>query len=139
MKKFKSSRLEMFFKVIFSFENFSIITEKLLCWGAGLKICKLFKNSLQHRYSRNIAKFLRTVFLYNNSSGCSWQSYHSAVRPAGVSVLWFCASTSFQFWSKTFTNSSSNNSLLTRDKSISFLLDLIGHMLLISKQVLEKH
>ena len=26
-----------------------------------------------------------------------------AVKSTGVSVLWFCASTCFQFWSKTYT------------------------------------
>ena len=33
----------------------------------------------------------------------------------------------------------SNNSLLSCDKAISFLLDLIGHVLLILKYVLKKH
>ena len=33
----------------------------------------------------------------------------------------------------------SNNSLLSCDKTISFLLDLIGHVLLILKYVLKKH
>ena len=53
-------------------------------------------------------------------------------------VLWFCTSVCFQFWSKTFMKHCSNNSLLSRDRSISSLLDLIGHVLLISENVLEK-
>ena len=32
-----------------------------------------------------------------------------------------------------------NSSLLSRDKTISFLLDLTDHVLLISEYVLEKH
>ena len=87
----------------------------------------------------DIAKFLRIVFLYNTSGGCFWQSYHGTVKSAGVPVLWFRASTCFQFWSKTFTKRCTNNSLLSRDKTISSLLELIGHVLSISEYVLEKH
>ena len=85
------------------------------------------------------AKFLRIVFLYNTSSGCFWQSYHNTIKSAGVPVLWFRASTCFRFWSKTFMKHCSNNSLLSCDKTISFLLDLIGHVLLILKYILKKH
>ena len=60
----------------------------------------------------DIAKFLRKVYLYNTSGGCFWQSYHGTVKLARVPVLWFRASTCFQFWSKTFTKRWSNNSLL---------------------------
>ena len=56
------------------------------------------------------------------------------LKSAGVPFLWFCVSTYFQFWSKTFTKRCSNNYLLSRDKTISFLLDLIDHVLLISDQ-----
>ena len=83
----------------------------------------------------DIAKFLSIVFLYNTSGGCFWQSYHGTVKSAGVPVLWFRASTCFRFWSKTFTKRCSNNFLLSRDKTISSLLDLIGHVLLISEYV----
>ena len=86
-----------------------------------------------------IAKFLRIAFLYNTSCGCFWQSYHGTVKLAGVPVLWFRASTCFWFWSKIFMKRCSSNSLLSRDKTISSLLDLIGHMFLISEYVLEKH
>ena len=88
----------------------------------------------------DIAKFLRIVFLYNTSGGCFWQSYHGTVKSAGVPVLWFRASTCFQFRSKTFTECCLNNSLLSRDKTISSLLDLIGHVLfLIWEYILKKH
>ena len=48
----------------------------------------------------NISKFLRIVFLYNTTGGCFWQSYHSIVKPAGAPVLWFRASTCFNFGQK---------------------------------------
>ena len=57
----------------------------------------------------DIAKLLRILFLYNTSGGCFWQSYHSAVKSAGVLVLWFYTSTHFRLWSKTFTKHSSND------------------------------
>ena len=86
---------------------------------AGLKVCNFLKNRLQHR----CFLFLRIFLLCNNSGGCFWQSYHGTVKSAGVPVLWFRASTCFQFWSKTFTKRCTNNSLLSRDKS--FLLSWI--------------
>ena len=85
----------------------------------------------------DIVKSLRIIFLYNTSGGWFRQSYYGAVKSAGVPVLWFCASTCFRLWSKTFTKRCSNNSLLSRDKTISSLLELIGHVLLISEYVLE--
>ena len=54
-------------------------------------------------------------------------------------VLWFRASTCFRFWFKTFTKRCTNNTLLSCDKTISFLLEFICHVLSISKYVLEKH
>ena len=57
----------------------------------------------------DIAKFLRIAFLYNTSGGCFWQSYHGTLKSAGMPVLWFRASTCFQFWSKTFTKHCTNN------------------------------
>ena len=54
-------------------------------------------------------------------------------KSAGVPVLWFRASTCFRFWSKAFTKRCTNNSLLTRDKIISCLLELTGHVLSISE------
>ena len=56
---------------------------------------------------------------------------------AKVPVLWFHASTYFRFWSKTFTKRCTNNSLLSSDKTISWLLELIGHVHLISEYALE--
>ena len=130
LKKLKSSRLQMFFK-IGSIKNFAIFTGKHLCWG-------LFLIKLQV-LPVDIAKFLRIAFLCNTSGGCFWQSYHGTVKSAGVPVLWFRASTCFRFWSKTFTKSCTNNSLLSRDKTISSLLELISHVLSISEYVLETH
>ena len=117
-----------------------------------LKVCNFFKNRLRHRcFLWILQNLLRIAFWYNTSGGCFWQSYHGTVKSAGVPVLWFRASTCFQFWSKTFTKRCTNNSLLSRDKTISSLLELIGCMLivhllellnrinLISEHVLEKH
>ena len=56
-----------------------------------------------------------------------------------MSVLWICASTCFRFWSKPHTKLYTNNSLLSRDKTTSFLLELIDRVLSISEHVLEKH
>ena len=120
--------------------------------AATLKVCNFFKNRLRHRcFLWILQNLLRIAFWYNTSGGCFWQSYHGTVKSAGVPVLWFRASTCFQFWSKTFTKRCTNNSLLSRDKTISSLLELIGRMLivhllqllnrinLISEHVLEKH
>ena len=90
-------------------------------------------------FPKDIAKDLRIVFLYSTSGGCFWQSYHGTVKSPGVPVLWFRACTCFQFRSKTFTKRFTNNSLLSRDTTISSLLELTGHVLLTSEYVLEKH
>ena len=93
LKHSKSSCSQMFFK-IGSLKNFAIFTEKYLCWG-----------------------------LFSTSGCCLWQSYHSTVRSAGVSVLWFRASTCFRFWWKTCTKRCTNNSLLSREKQfLSWLI-----------------
>ena len=55
----------------------------------------------------------------NTSGGGFWQTYHSTIKSAGVFVLWFCASTFF--WMSFY--------LLSRDKTISSLLELIDHVL----------
>ena len=89
-------------------------------------------------FPEDIAKFWRLAVSYNTSNGCFWQSYHT-VKSAGVPVLCFRASTCFQFWSKTFTERCTNNSLLSCDKTISSLLELVGHVLSISEYVFEKH
>ena len=40
---------------------------------SGLKVCNFIKKRLQHRcFPVNIAKFLRTAFSQNTSSGCFW-------------------------------------------------------------------
>ena len=80
---------------------------------------------------------LESLFLYSTSGGCVWQSYHGTVKSAGVSGLWFCTSTCFQFWSKAFKKCCTNNFLPSLGKTIFSLLELIGHMLLISEYVLE--
>ena len=53
--------------------------------------------------------------------------------------FFFRSSMCFQFSSKTFTKRFTNNSLLSRDKTISSLLELICQVFSISEYVLEKH
>ena len=115
MKKLKGSRLLMFYKI-------GSIKKSVIFTGKHLRWCPL-----------------RIAFLYNPSGGCFWQSYHGTVKSAVVLVLLFRASTCFQFWSKPFVKRCTDNSLLSRDKTISSLLELIGHVLSISEYVLEKH
>ena len=56
----------------------------------------LLKRDLNNGFFRvNIVKFVQAAFLMNTSGGCFWQSYHSTVKSAGVSVLWFRASTRY--------------------------------------------
>ena len=55
----------------------------------------------------------------------------------GRPVLWFRAFTCFRFWPKTFTKRCTNNSLLLRHKTNSCLLELNGHVHLISEYVFE--
>ena len=74
-----NDRSQIFFK-IGVFKNFTIFTEKRLCWNlfliklcqvADLKACNLIKKRLQHRcFPLNIDKFLKTAFLQNTSDGC---------------------------------------------------------------------
>ena len=53
-------------------------------------------------------------------------------------MIWFRAFPYFRTWSKTYAKRWANNSLLPGDKTISFLLELIYHVLSISEYVLEK-
>ena len=90
------------------------------------------------QYSIDITWFGVSALLWNTSGDCFWQSYHGKVKAAGVTVLSFCATLCFPFWSKSYTNHCTNNCLLSHYKTISSLFELIDHMLLISEFVLEK-
>ena len=63
----RSSRSQMFFK-IGVLKNFTKFTGKELCWSLflinlqALRLGALLKKRLQHRFSLNITKFLRTAF-----------------------------------------------------------------------------
>ena len=133
LKKLKSSHLQMFFKIgnikTCNIHRKTPVLGSFLNKVAGLKVCKFLQIDFNTGVSCGYSKLLRIVFLYNTSGGCFQQSYHGTVKPAGMPVHWFRASSCFQFWSKTFMKHCSNNSLLSRDKSISSLLDLIGHMI----------
>ena len=117
---------------------------KHMCWGLFLiklqafNLATLLKRNSNTGGSCGIAKFLRTSFFIERFNVCVWESYHSRVKSAWVSVLWFRASTSFRFWSKVYTERCTNSFLLSGDKIISSLLEVIDHVLSISKYVLEK-
>ena len=57
----------------------------------------------------------------------------TTVKSAGVIVLWICDFTCFQIWLKTYTKCCTNNSLLSSNKTISFLLEMTYNMLSISE------
>ena len=84
-------------------------------------IVKLFKNSFLIQY---LQELLLTVL-----------SWYSKVNWGACSLISH-TSTCFWFWSKNFTKRT-NVSLLSREKTISCLLELIGHVHLISEYVLE--
>ena len=86
----------------------------------------------------DFAVHLSRVSLCNISVGWFWQSCHGTVKSVGVPVFWFGASTCFLFWFKTFTKRCTNNYLLSRDKTIYSLLELIGQVLSISEYIFEK-
>ena len=52
----------------------------------------------------DIAKFLRTLFLYNISGGCFWQSYHGTVKSSGSLFFDFTALRAFNFDQKLSRN-----------------------------------
>ena len=87
----------------------------------------------------NIVNFLRTAFLKKTSGGCCWQSHRSTVKSAMVFLIWFRASTSFRAYLEAYEKRCTNNYLLSRDKTMPFLIELIYHVLSTSKYVLEKH
>ena len=63
---------------------------------------------------------------------------HTTVKSAGVPFFDFASPHAFNF-DQNFHETLSKLFLLPQDKTISSLLDLIGHVLLISEYVLQKH
>ena len=131
----------MFFEIC-SLKHFAILTGKHLFWG-------LFLIKLQ--------AFRPTTFLkrdFNTSVSCGYCKIFKdsffiehvrwllliVLTTAGVLVFLFRASTWFRlFRSKTYTKRCKNNSLLSRDKTISSLRELIDYVLSISGYISEKH
>ena len=65
---FRNSCLLMFIKTVV-LKNFAILTGKHLCWSLFL-VCNFIKKRFQcRRFPVNIAKFLKTAFFINTSSG----------------------------------------------------------------------
>ena len=86
------SSLQMFFKIAV-LKNFANSTGKHLCWRYFLIKLQSWKDSikkrLQHRsFPVKFAKFLRTPFLHNISSGCFWLLTRSREpKPMWLSVI----------------------------------------------------
>ena len=105
-----------FFKKLFVFKRDSNS-------GVSCGYCEIFKNSF---FIKNLWWLLLKVLPQYSKVGCGICSLN-------------CAFTCFWIWLKIYTKHCTNNSLLSSDKTISFLLELIYHVLSISEYVLEKY
>ena len=63
--------------------------------------------------------YSRADFSLNTSGDFFWQVLPDSLTSTWVLVLWFCTCTCFQLWPKTSTILCTNNSLLSRDNTIS--------------------
>ena len=119
----------MFFEIS-SIKNFSISTGKHLCCGFNLKKLQAFRHATflkrdsNSGVSRGYFEMIKSSFLIESLR---------YLLSAGVFVVWFCVFMCFWIWLKTYTKHCASNSLLSRDKTISFLLGLIYHVLSISE------
>ena len=126
-------------------KNFAIFTRKHLCWGLFLiklqvlRSATFLKTDSSTGVSSGCCKIFKNIFLIQHLWWLLLTVYHDTVKSAGVLVFWFRASTCIWFWSKNFKKRCTNNSLLSRDKAISSLLELNGHVFSISEYLLEKH
>ena len=110
------------------------------CVGVSfLKSCLFLKKRLQLRCFLWILWNSINSFFIETSDGCFWKSYHNTVKSAWIFFLWIYAFTCFRIWLKTYAKRCTINSLLSRDKTISFFLELTYHVLSISEYVLEKY
>ena len=85
--------------------------------GVSCGYCEIFKNSF---FIKNLWWLLLKVLPQYSKVGCGICSLN-------------CAFTCFWIWLKIYTKHCTNNSLLSSDKTISFLLELIYHVLSISE------
>ena len=83
--------------------------------GVSCGYCEVFKNSFSIKH---LWWLLLTVLPHYSQLGYLFFDF---------------APMCFRFWSKTYTKRCKNNSLLSRDKTISSLLELIDHVLSISE------
>ena len=126
LKKSKSSRSQIIFEIS-SIKNFAIFTWEDLFWGLFLIKLQVFrpatflKSDPNKGVSCGFCEVFKNSFLYRKiPEAALWQSYHSTVKSARVFLIWFCAFTCFRTWLKTYAKRCTNNSLLSRDKTISF-------------------
>ena len=93
------------------------------------------RNRLQHRcFLWILQNCLRIAYTTPLVLLLTVPSQYSKVSWGACSLI---LSLHVRFWSKTFMKRCTNNSLLSRDKTISCLLELIVHLHLISEYVLE--
>ena len=121
----------MFFKKIFC-----NIHRKTTGLGSLFNNWGLFfqKDTSTQVFSVDIAKFLRTAFFVKHLRRLLLTVLQSTVKSVAMPALWFRASMCFQFWSKTYAKRCTNATLLSRDKTIFLLLELIDQMFLISER-----
>ena len=138
LKKVKTNHLQMFFK-IGSIKNFAIFTGKHLCWGLFLIKLQVWRSATFLKIDSDTGASCGYYKIFKNSfliQHLWWLLLAVLPRCSKVEpILWFCGSMWFSFWSKTFTKHCTNNSALSWDKTISSMLELIYHMLSISKYV----
>ena len=128
-----------------SLKYFAIFTRKHLCWGLFLVKLQAFKPAkfLKREFKKGVScvyceifkssffiehlRWLLLTVLPQYSKG-SWGVCSLVLRVHVLSVL-----------IKTYTKRWTNTSLVSRDETISFLLEWINHVLPISGCVLGKH
>ena len=130
----------MFFKIGSNVvKNLAILTGKHLCWSLFLiklpawRSAAFLKVDSNKGFSCGHGEIFKNNFLIEHLQWLLLIVLPRYSKVSWVSVLWFGASTCIRFWSKTYTTRCINNSLLSRDKTIYCLLELIGHALSISE------
>ena len=123
-----------------SLKNFAIFTRKYLCWD--LFLIKLQAFRLAIFWKETPTQVFSVEILQSFWEQLLWLLL--TVLPQYCRVTWGASSlisplTYFRFWSKPYTKRFTNNYLLSRDKSISYLIESIYHVLSVPEYVLEKH
>ena len=138
LKKSKSSRSQIIFEIS-SIKNFTIFTGEHLFWGL-LIMLQAFRPATFSKSDPNTGVSCGYCEIFKNAfhrkSPEAVSDSHSAVKSARVFLIWFRAFTCFQTWLRTYAKGCTNNSLLSSEKIISFLLEFFYQGYLISEYVL---